>query len=187
VVPNPEPEPASVPSVALVVGTRDPGESMVQACQRVVTSLVNQGVTIVSGGADGIDTIAVSTAVAQGGKARVILPWPRRYTLEGQGTCDISVQVLEGQYAAEKRKVVMDVHPAPRRLSEGAVKLHMRNVEMVDIIRREGGVVYAIPSWWNGEYTGGTAMAIRLCELYRVPCMVYHPEKGWYWHVPKAS
>jgi len=59
-------------------------------------------------------------------------------------------------------------------------------VEMVDIIRREGGVVYAIPSWWNNDFTGGTAMAIRLCELYRVPCMLYHPERGWYWHVPKA-
>jgi len=144
---------------------------------------VNLGCTVVSGGAEGIDTIAVSTAVAEGGEAKVILPWPKQYSIEGAGSCQVFVQELGSPYAQQKRDLVMSLHPAPHRLSDSVIKLHMRNVEMIDMIREAGGVVYAIPSWLDGEYSGGTGMAIRLCEYYGVPCFVYHPDRGWYKHV----
>jgi len=170
-------------ALVLVVGTRSPTDSMVEACVGLVKRMVNLGCTVVSGGADGIDTIAVSTAVAEGGEAKVILPWPRHYSVDGPGSCQVFVQELSSSYARQKRDLVMSLHPAPHRLSDSVIKLHMRNVEMIDMIREAGGVVYAIPSWRGDEYSGGTGMAIRLCEYYSVPCFVYHPERGWYKHV----
>jgi DNA processing protein len=65
----------NTPSVA-VVGTRDPSEEGKARATKLVRLLVNDGYTIVSGLAKGIDTVAHTTAIAAGGSTIAVLGTP---------------------------------------------------------------------------------------------------------------
>lgn len=176
--------------MCLVVGTRQPTAEQVQACREAVRSAVDRGLTVLSGGAEGIDTIAVTAAVEFGGSAISILPWARQHSLPG------SVEV-QPAVDAEARRIVLETHPNPSALSEGAIKLHARNLRMVQRLmsvreaRRAAGqdvkhcIILALPSFYRGEPSGGTTMAMRLAKLYNLPCRYYVPGQGWvWWHKP---
>ena len=60
-----------------VVGTRKPSSSAMRAEQRLVSDLVrDHKITIVSGLAKGVDTIAHQTAIAEGGRTVAVLGTP---------------------------------------------------------------------------------------------------------------
>jgi DNA processing protein len=59
-----------------VVGTREPSEAGKSRAARLVRQLVHDGFTIVSGLARGIDTIAHTTAIAEGGSTIAVLGAP---------------------------------------------------------------------------------------------------------------
>lgn len=59
-----------------VVGTRKPSENGVRRAESLVKTLVDQGITVCSGLALGIDTIAHKTALACGGRTIAVLPTP---------------------------------------------------------------------------------------------------------------
>ena len=59
-----------------VVGTRKPSKEGVLRAQRVVKELVHNDFTIVSGLAAGIDTVAHTTAIQQGGRTIAVLGTP---------------------------------------------------------------------------------------------------------------
>lgn len=61
------------PSVA-IVGTRHPTDEAVAFTHRIAGELVRQGVAILSGGAEGIDTAAHEGALAAGGVTVVVAP-----------------------------------------------------------------------------------------------------------------
>lgn len=63
------------PTVA-VVGTRKPSEDGIKRTQKLVRNLVSDGYTIVSGLADGIDTVAHQTAIELGGKTIAVIGTP---------------------------------------------------------------------------------------------------------------
>lgn len=63
------------PSVA-VVGTRKPSEEGVLRTRRLVKSLLADNFTIVSGLAEGIDTIAHETAISEGGQTVAVIGTP---------------------------------------------------------------------------------------------------------------
>lgn len=63
------------PSVA-VVGTRSPTDEGVRRARRLVKELVKQGYTIASGLADGIDSVAHETALAEGGETFAVIGTP---------------------------------------------------------------------------------------------------------------
>lgn len=70
-----------------IVGTRSPSEEGVARAKKLVKCLVADGVTIVSGLARGIDTVAHTTAVEEGGKTIAVLGTPlnRVYPKENAG------------------------------------------------------------------------------------------------------
>ncbi len=60
-------------SSVAVVGTREPTEQGVQVARRVTTLLVELGIAVVSGLAEGIDAAVHQTVLDHGGKAIAIL------------------------------------------------------------------------------------------------------------------
>ena len=70
-----------------IVGTRSPSEEGVARAKKLVKCLAADGVTIVSGLARGIDTVAHTTAVEEGGKTIAVLGTPlnRVYPKENAG------------------------------------------------------------------------------------------------------
>jgi DNA processing protein len=69
------PIPLPVPKVA-VVGTRKPSPEGIELTKRLVRNLVKEGVTVVSGLARGIDTVAHRTAIEEGGRTVAVLGTP---------------------------------------------------------------------------------------------------------------
>jgi DNA processing protein len=69
------PIPLPAPRIA-VVGTREPSLKGVELTKRLVRNLVKEGVTVVSGLARGIDTVAHRTAIEEGGRTVAVLGTP---------------------------------------------------------------------------------------------------------------
>jgi DNA processing protein len=59
-----------------VVGSRKPSENGIQRAKIVTTALVEHGIIVVSGLAEGIDTVAHQTAIGQNGKTIAVLGTP---------------------------------------------------------------------------------------------------------------
>lgn len=64
------------PKRVAVVGTRDPSPEGLRRTAKLVGLLVKEGVTIVSGLAKGVDTMAHETAIAQGGDTIAVIGTP---------------------------------------------------------------------------------------------------------------
>jgi len=64
------------PRSVAVVGTRNPSPEGLARTKRLVTALVSDNFTVVSGLAAGIDTIAHETAISEGGKTIAVLGTP---------------------------------------------------------------------------------------------------------------
>jgi DNA processing protein len=64
------------PHSVAVVGTRNPSDEGIKRARRLVRALVADHVTVVSGMAKGIDTVAHKTAIEEGGKTIAVLGTP---------------------------------------------------------------------------------------------------------------
>ncbi len=102
-----------------VVGARDANEDELQSVAKITSDAAEQEITVVSGGARGVDSVAVETALQNGGKA-IIFPveglsaWARKkeyrkYIQNGQ-VLILSVQPIQarfsGSYAMQRNKFI---------------------------------------------------------------------------------
>lgn len=107
------------PQALSVVGARDANEEELQTLAKITAEAVKKDITIVSGGARGVDSIAVETALQNGGKA-IIFPseglstWARKkeyrkYIQNGQVIL-LSIQPIQakftGSYAMQRNKFI---------------------------------------------------------------------------------
>lgn len=149
-----------------VIGTREPNQFQIDLCRSVVEIEAHIH-TIVSGGANGIDNLALTTAESvRPGSTLIFLPW------SGYNTAELSH--LTGQktvYTPGVHKAWADsvnkYHPAAKRLSQGAFKLHARNYGIIDV----ADVVLAFPSFGGG----GTAQGMRIAQDLKKPLYVFYP------------
>jgi DNA processing protein len=79
------------PKRIAIVGSREPSEGGVRRARKLVKQLVQSGYTIVSGLAKGIDTVAHTTALAQGGSTIAVIGTPitEYYPLDNKDLQDL--------------------------------------------------------------------------------------------------
>jgi len=85
-----------------IVGTRNPSEAGKAAARSYTALMVSQGVTIVSGGARGIDCTAHIAALETGGATVIVIP-------TGILTCTIEKSLCE--YLDPERSLILSVFP----------------------------------------------------------------------------
>ncbi len=145
------------------IGSRGLQPIDLNTCFRLGQFIAKCGGVLDSGNADGADQ-----AFAEGANSvdpalvHLHLPWPnfnREAIVRGNV---IHLPQEQSRFAEEAAKY----HPAWRRLSQGAQKLHIRNVDIVCWPRLKD-MVLAFPSQKRGG--GGTGQGMRVAEGYDIP------------------
>lgn len=136
------------------------------------------GIGIRSGGASGSDFIAEQAYAdaIKDGKAsieqvEIFVPWKPFQAVRGQNNPLHHLHILPTDPALIKQaeQMVRQIHPAPNRLSQGAMKLHSRNMNQVFGLDLKSPIKGNV-CWTEGGITsGGTRSAIELCERNGIP------------------
>ncbi len=152
-----------MPDTIAVIGSKNPTAEMAAACKELCRTLVAQGHRLVTGNADGIDSLAASiwNELAPE-KVTLVLPWlgfNRSKIRPGNRIIVFSNQ-------PEWAESVYCYHPAPDRLSRGMFKLHARNYGIISLADR----VFAFPLRPGG---GGTGQGIRIAVGLGKPLLVW--------------
>lgn len=140
------------------IGSRKTPRPSLQAMKTIAERLNSTGFTLRSGGAGGADSAFETGA---GELKEIFLPW--------RGFNDH----LSNRYniPAEATALASQIHPAWHACSQGAQKLHARNIQQVlgqDLQSPSLFVIFWAPEK-NGEPQGGTATAVRLAKSKGIP------------------
>lgn len=149
------------------VGSRKTPEHILELMKLFATKMESKGYILRSGGADGADTAFESGVVS---KKEIYLPWPRFNNRQGVHL-DVHLDMLSVQDKATAAAIAESVHPAWERLSEGARKLHTRNVLQVlgnDLASPSSFLICWAEEDKRGNISGGTRTAWMLAEKYGV-------------------
>lgn len=143
------------------VGSRKTPKDIGDMIILISAKLSSMGYTLRSGGADGSDSF-----FEDGSNDSVIyLPW---YGYNGKK----GIVPEDHPYAYE---LIERIHPYFGNLSDGAIKLHLRNVNQVlgddldNIVKSKFLICYAKIDK-NGIPLGGTRTAWLVAKLYDIPC-----------------
>ena len=123
--------------------------------------LERKGWHLMTGGADGADTSFAHGACSQ---RTIFLPW-RGYNNHDGGHCHI----LSSAALSASMEIAAPLHPDWNRCSPTVRKLHARNAAILlgpSLNRPVDAVVCWSP---GGRITGGTGMALRIANAYRIP------------------
>lgn len=147
------------------IGSRSTPDEILMVMRDAALMLADQGWTLRSGGATGADT-----AFEQGCRAarhftcEVYLPW---------ASFDRAIKSIACRDEPEPAAyaIAEQFHPAWDRLSQGAKRLHARNVHQILGAYVEQPVLSKFVLCWtpNGSGSGGTGQAIRIAKAYGVP------------------
>jgi hypothetical protein len=153
-----------------IIGTREPSPEQKRNAAAVAQLVSEAGHTVKTGGAYGIDHVAMVNT--KPGHLLVCLPW---------ATYNRAIVPVHARVIVYDRKQhtlwtqsVLDLHPAAGRLSQGAFALHARNYG----IEEDCGLNVAFPSngiksstgWVPG---GGTAQGIRIATALQIPTICH--------------
>lgn len=140
------------------IGSRKTPRDILELMTKIGRSFYSKGWVLRSGGADGADS-AFAADVPPDGK-QIFLPWPGFNGVESD-YCEPEAWTFP---IAEK------FHPRWDKLSQGAQKLHARNVHQV-----LGPDEYSAPHsaliicWTPSDNEGGTGQALRIARYYDIP------------------
>lgn len=151
-----------------IIGSRQTPADVLEKMRSIAKYCASLGVVVRSGKAGGADAAAIygcmdaKKAGKLNAKPEMYIPWA------GFGSSDMSREwdSIQGDNP-EAVKIAMDVHPAWERCSQGAKKLHTRNVCQIlgeDLQTKSDLVVYWCKESMFGEPTGGTATAVNLAK-----------------------
>jgi hypothetical protein len=135
-----------------IIGTRDPSSLQAQIAKHAAEEL-SKTFRIRTGGADGIDTIAMENSIPA--NLDVFLPWASYNRGKVPAGCNIIVYNPNKDH--NWTRSVRQFHPAPNNLTRGAIALHARNYGIV----AEANIVLALPGP-SGQ--GGTGQGIRVAK-----------------------
>ena len=139
------------------VGSRTVPPEIGDLMIKIAVKLEELGYTLRSGAADGSDS-AFSLKVKN---KEIFIPWKSF----GEG-----IVPTETEFA---HNLLKEVHPAYDRLSQGALKLHLRNVNQVlgaDLNTPSKFLICWAKTDKQGSPIGGTRTAWKIAEKYGIPC-----------------
>jgi hypothetical protein len=152
---------------ATIIGTREISDLEFNILKEVANFLHNEGFILRSGGAEGSDQAIMGLENIQ-----VFLPWNG---FNGLSYWDKRHIVLKPKDFELAKEVVKIIHPAYEKLSQGALRLHCRNVsqiwgpELQDNPTPSSIVVFCASLDLVGKVQGGTATAVNIALRKGIP------------------
>lgn len=149
-----------------VIGSRNITEKEKERLYKLAKVYHDRGYTLRSGGAHGADSI-----VNEFQNVEIIIPWNGFNGLRHDGRRIFELSQLKDN--ARAKELVIKIHPAPKKLTEGAMKLHMRNIYQITGVHGvhkrnlSKGVLY-VADEHNGRVKGGTATAVHLAKKMKI-------------------
>ena len=155
-----------------IIGSREPSASQVSIMRDVITTILelNGEHQIITGGATGIDNLALSICKTRGEMKRLHLYLPWRKFVKYHDSTGANITVFNPEEHQQWIDLTNEYHPAPQFLTRTTRPLHARNAGII----LHADVVIAAPSTKQGG--GGTGQGIRLAEGLNKPYFVLQPE-----------
>ena len=142
------------------IGSRETPDDVLSLMTRLGKFLSEKNIILRSGHAGGAD-LAFENGCDAANKANkeIWIPW------KGFNNSDSKFIVSN----PEAFKMASEIHPAWDRCSDGAKKLHARNMHQILGTDLKTPCNFVICYTKNGLLSGGTAQAMRLAEKYNIP------------------
>lgn len=145
------------------IGSRSSPRDVLEVMQYIGGYLANIGWTLRSGHADGADMAFEMGATEQNGKLEIFLPW------DGFNGAKQSATHIVPSFKGQMMDIAATHHPYWHRLSNGAQKLHARNVCQILGANCDAPVDCVICWTPEAKSGGGTGQAIRIANTYGIP------------------
>lgn len=150
---------ASNPNSYAGIGSRETPEPVLTLMSRIAYDLAQRNWCLRSGAAQGADKAFEHGCNAAGGQKEIYIPWTG---FDGRNQREIVLDRLPNVQQAYN--LAERMHPAWNRCSQGARKLHTRNIYQV-LGRDLESPVKVVICWTKGGLgEGGTGQALRLAE-----------------------
>lgn len=141
------------------IGSRETPPTVLDLMQQMGEAMACEGWILRSGGAAGADTAFWNGCYQAGGQAEIFVPW--------RGFNDSDSKLFSVPEAAFD--LVRQFHPAPDRLSQGAMKLMARNCQQILGENLDDPTKLVICWTVGAKGGGGTGQAIRMAKHYGIP------------------
>ena len=146
------------------IGSRGTPAGVLADMTKMAGWLARTGWHLSSGGAAGADSAFASGAPA--GRQTLFLPWPGYNGCRGP-----DCRVLSPSQLSACMDIAAGLHPAWRRCSSGARKMHARNAAIL-LSASLDRPVHAVVAWTaGGRVEGGTGMGIRIARGRGIPVL----------------
>lgn len=180
------------------IGSRNIPDEVIGVMEDAAYRLAKMGWVLRSGKADGSDA-AFQRGMQRYAKdvglnfsqhlAEIYIPWGKFKGGSGLGDYwDITLDKIDSLYPEHiqmRKEWMSEVHPAPERLSQGAEKLHLRNVHQVfganlsdAYLNQSKFVLYYAKEDKKGNPKGGTATAVNLAKKQGVRVLNLLTQEG---------
>jgi len=163
------------------IGARETPDDVLALMTRIAAEFEQRGAVLRSGGAGGAD-LAFEKGFRNANACEIFHPW--RGFKPGKDMTDADVNkilgrkrphsgvgspiVIEGEKLAEAEEIAARFHPAWENCSQGARKLHTRNVPQVLGANLNEKTDLVICWTADGRASGGTGQAMRMAEHMNV-------------------
>lgn len=149
-----------MPLILTGVGSRETDQLGMERMAKIAKVFSKKGFILRSGGAKGADSAFEDNWK---GEKEIYLPW------NGYEGKYISKGYIVPVITPEHEALAASVHPAWERCSPGARKMHSRNTCQVLGVHLDTPATLLVCWTVNGEYRGGTAVAMRIADMYNIP------------------
>ena len=153
------------PQIYTGIGSRETPVEILQLMARIGYTLAQNGWILRSGHAPGADQAFEHGARQAKGKMEIYLPWNG---FENAYTGNRQPEYIVG-FHPDAERVASLHHPAWERCSQGARKLHTRNVFQVAGLDLETFSDMVICWTKDGKRGGGTGQTLRIAEHLQIP------------------
>ena len=157
------------------IGSRSTPEDIQEAMGAFAAVLSDRGFTLRSGGAPGADTAFEVGCDRMDGRKEIFLPW-KRFNHHPSHYFRPSPEAFA---------IASELHPQWARCNYAARSLHARKVHQIlgaDLQAPVGFVLFWAPEY-EGIVTGGTATAVKLARVHRIPVFnLYKPSVFKLWN-----